>query len=140
MEVKLLFLFIFRVHLNKAIQLLEKHLSLNAVNEERRRSHFLATTVTPKTFHFETPQGVEFRTDSKQNNFEVHLQSELRRNEPWNPMVSSYSVERFGMSSGPVEREQYIPKVVDVNYIEGSNEKKWSSLNFPWTKKLEVIL
>lgn len=55
-------------------------------------------------------------------------------------MGSSYVDERFGMSSGPVEREPYIPKVIDVNYIEGSNDKKWSSRNFSWTKELEVIL
>lgn len=110
------------------------------MNEERQTSHLLATTVTPKAFHFETPQGVEFRTDSKLNTSQVHLHGEPRRIEPWNSMVSSYSVDRFGMSSGPVEREPYIPKVIDVNYIEGSNDKKWSGLNFPWTKKLEVIL
>lgn len=135
-----MFPFIFRVHLNKQIQLLERHISLDAVNEERRRSHLLATTVTPKTFHFETPQGVEFRTDSKLNTSHVHLHCEPRRIEPWNSMGSSYSDERFGMSSGPVEREPYIPKVIDVNYIEGSNDKKWSSLNFSWTKELEVII
>ncbi|XP_023553062.1 ATP-dependent DNA helicase Q-like 4A isoform X1 [Cucurbita pepo subsp. pepo] len=127
-----------RVHLNKQIQLLENHISLDVVNDETRRSHLLATTVTPKTFHFETPQGVEFRTESTLNTSHIHLHSEPRRIEPWNSMGSSYPDERFGMSSGPVEREPYIPKVIDVNYIEGSNDKKWSSLNFSWTKELEA--
>ncbi|XP_050942878.1 ATP-dependent DNA helicase Q-like 4A isoform X2 [Cucumis melo] len=127
-----------RVHLNKQIQLLERHISLDAVNEERRRSHLFATTVTPKTFHFETPQGAEFRTDAKLNTSYIHQDLEPRRIEPWNSMGSSYVDERFGMSSGPVEREPYIPKVIDVNYIEGSNDKKWSSRNFSWTKELEA--
>jgi bloom syndrome protein len=39
-----------------------------------------------------------------------------------------------------MEREPYIPKYVEVNYIEGSNDKKCSSGNFPWTKKLEVLI
>ncbi|TXG64063.1 hypothetical protein EZV62_011057 [Acer yangbiense] len=50
-----------------------------------------------------------------------------------------YDVERqkFGVSSCPV-REPYIPKIIEVNYIEGSNDPKWSSGDFPWTKKLEA--
>ncbi|XP_038877365.1 ATP-dependent DNA helicase Q-like 4A isoform X2 [Benincasa hispida] len=127
-----------RIHVNKQIQLLERHSSLHAANEERHRSHLLATTVTPKTFHFETPQGVEFMTDSRLNTSHVHLHCEPRRIEPWNSMGSSYSDERFGMSSGPAEREPYIPKVIDVNYIEGSNDRKWSSQNFSWMKELEA--
>lgn len=40
----------------------------------------------------------------------------------------------------PVEREPYIPKYVDVKYVEGSNDKMWSSREFQWTKKLEVCI
>jgi len=42
------------------------------------------------------------------------------------------------ISSAPVERERYKPRIIEVNYIEGSNDKRWSSRDFPWTKKLEV--
>ncbi|KAA0038982.1 ATP-dependent DNA helicase Q-like 4A isoform X1 [Cucumis melo var. makuwa] len=58
------------------------------------------------------------RTDAKLNTSYVHQDLEPRRIEPWNSMCSSYVDERFGMSSGPVEREPYIPKVIDVNYTE----------------------
>lgn len=54
--------------------------------------------------------------------------------------VSFSSVDGTGFSSCPVEREPYIPKVLEVNYIEGFNDKRWSSNNFPWTKKMEVLI
>jgi bloom syndrome protein len=43
------------------------------------------------------------------------------------------------MPSGLVEREPFIPKIIDVNYIEGSGDKRWSSRDFSWTKELEVF-
>lgn len=55
------------------------------------------------------------------------------------PRDSSFSVDRYGLSSAPVEREQYVPRIIDVKYTEGSSDKKWSSREFSWTKKLEVI-
>lgn len=45
---------------------------------------------------------------------------------------------RSDFSSAPIERESFKPRVNDVNYIEGSNDMKWSSRDFPWTRKLEV--
>lgn len=69
----------------------------------------------------------------------VNPPNEVVGNERWNsPLVSFSSIDGFGVSSDPIEREPYIPKYVEVNYIEGSNDKKWS-VNFPWTKKLEVL-
>ena len=60
--------------------------------------------------------------------------------ESWNmPRDSSFSVDRYGLSSAPVEREQYVPRIIDVTYTEGSSDKKWSSREFSWTKNLEVI-
>ncbi|TYK11170.1 hypothetical protein E5676_scaffold227G00020 [Cucumis melo var. makuwa] len=39
-----------------------------------------------------------------------------------NPEIRNLNIqgtnERFGMSSGPMEREPYIPNVFDVNYTE----------------------
>ena len=55
------------------------------------------------------------------------------------PKDSSLSVDRYGLSSAPVEREQYVPRIIEVTYTEGSNDQKWSSRDFPWTRKLEVI-
>ena len=68
---------------------------------------------------------------------QVNMHNELGGYERWN---SFSSVDRFDVLSGPLEREPYVPKYVEVNYIEGSNDKKWSSENFLWTKKLEVLI
>ncbi|KAF2319851.1 hypothetical protein GH714_019616 [Hevea brasiliensis] len=79
------------------------------------------------------------RIDTPRFNSQVHLQNEPGSYDNWNlPSVSFSSVNSFGVSSGPIEREPYIPKFIEVNYIEGSNDPKWSSTNFPWTKKLEA--
>ena len=59
----------------------------------------------------------------------------------WNSSSFSFNSEdRFGASSFPVEREPYVRKYVEVNCIEGSMDKKWSSQDFPWTNKLEVCI
>ncbi|KAF9602134.1 hypothetical protein IFM89_025179 [Coptis chinensis] len=64
---------------------------------------------------------------------EVHI-----GNEPDNPdkVASSTLFSSFDRFS--VEREAYIPKFGEVNYIEGSQDKRWSSCDFPWTRKLEA--
>lgn len=71
---------------------------------------------------------------------EVHSHNKAGGYAEWNSSsVSSSSTDKFGFSSFPVEREPYIPKFVDVNYIEGSNDNKWRDSPFPWTKELEVL-
>lgn len=79
--------------------------------------------------------------DQPQTDFRAHLSDQGRyAGDSWNtPRDSSFSVDRYGLSTAPVEREQYVPKIIDVTYTEGSNDKKWSSREFPWTRKLEVI-
>ena len=49
------------------------------------------------------------------------------------------SKERYDISSGSEEREQSVSEVIDVTDTESSNDKKWTSSDFPWTKNLEVI-
>ncbi|KAL5856966.1 hypothetical protein ACOSQ3_004424 [Xanthoceras sorbifolium] len=121
-----------RLQLNKQIQQLEGYLR----DMERQKSHISASTTT-RTFQYETPQGAH-RIDPMRFDAQVHLHNESGGYENWNsPSVSFSSVDRFGVSSCPV-REPYIPKIIEVNYIEGSNDPKWSSGDFPWTKKLEV--
>nr|XP_023897078.1 ATP-dependent DNA helicase Q-like 4A [Quercus suber]POF20969.1 atp-dependent dna helicase q-like 4a [Quercus suber] len=123
-----------RSQLNKQIQQLDGYLRANSVDEERQRSHYSTSTTAIRSFQYETPQAAAFKTPMR---FEaqVNLNNELGGNERWN---SFSSVDRFDVSSGPLEREPYVPKYVEVNYIEGSNDKKWSSQNFPWAKKLEA--
>ncbi|KAM1556348.1 hypothetical protein ACFX15_039383 [Malus domestica] len=127
-----------RLQLNKQIQQLEKYLCNNSLDEERRKSHFSASTATPRPFQCETPQATAFRTDPMRFDSQVHPHNESGGYERCNSSsVSFSSVDMLGFSSCPVEREPCISKFVEVNYIEGSKDKKWSSDNFPWTKKLE---
>lgn len=129
------------MQLNKQIQPLERYICSNSLDEERRKSHFSASTATPRPFLYETPQAVAFRTDPMRFDSEVHLHNEPGGYEEWNSSsVSFSSMDKFGFSSCPVEREPYIPKFIEVNYIEGSNDNKWRDDNFPWTKKLEVLI
>ncbi|XP_050375562.1 ATP-dependent DNA helicase Q-like 4A [Argentina anserina] len=128
-----------RMQLNKQIQALESYLCTNSMDEERRNSHFSASTTTPRPFQYETPPAPAFRTDPMRFNSEFHLNKEGGGYAEWNSSsVSSSSTDKFGFSSFPVEREPYIPKFVDVNYIEGSNDNKWRDGSFPWTKELEA--
>lgn len=53
-------------------------------------------------------------------------------------LVLFFYVERFDFLLVFVERELYILRFIEVNYIEGLNDKKWSSRDFIWIKKLEV--
>lgn len=123
-----------RLQLNKQVQQLEKYLRYTSVNDERQKSQFSASTAPPRAFQYETPPTSAFRIDSMRSDAQSYISNGPNGNDRWN---SFSSVDGFGASSFPVEREQYIPKYSDVNYIEGSNDKKWSRRDFPWTNKLE---
>lgn len=127
-------LHICRLQLNTQIQQLEKYLRTVSVNEERIMSQFSASTRTPG-FQYETPRTVPFRIDP------TRLETQFQYNEPvgfdqWNSSPMSFSSN--GISTAPINREAYIPTYIEVNYVDGSSDKKWSSRDFPWTKKLEV--
>ncbi|KAH9685508.1 bloom syndrome protein [Citrus sinensis] len=122
-----------RFQLSKQIQLLEGYRQA----EERQKSHFSASTT--RTYQYETPQPAVLKIDPIRFDTQVHLYNESEGYGNWNSSsVSFSSVDRLGVSSYPVEREPFIPKIIKVNYIEGSNDQKWSSRDFPWTKKLEA--
>lgn len=97
------------------------------VNDERRASHFSASTATPMAFDYDTPATMPYkigptRLDSQfQENYELH------------------GSDRWG-STAPFERTPYVPKYMQVNYIDGSTDPKWSSREFSWTRKIEVFL
>ncbi|XP_062077326.1 ATP-dependent DNA helicase Q-like 4A isoform X2 [Humulus lupulus] len=127
-----------RLELNKQVQQLERYLRSNSADEERQKSHFFAST-TPQSFHYETPQASVSRKDPWKFESQVHLRNEPGVYESCNlSSVSFSSIDRFDISSSTAEREPYIPRLVEVNYIEGSDNKKWSNQDFPWTKKLEA--
>lgn len=123
--------------LNKQIPQLEKYLLSLSRDEERQRSHYSASTAAVKGSQTEIRPVNEMRIDSIA---QTHQHTEP---ESWSKCISSpisfSSMDRFGVSYVPVEREAFTPKVVEVNYIEGSNDKRWTSLDFPWTRKLEVL-
>ena len=135
-----LFMFIVRLHLNKQIQQLETHIRAVSVDEERKKSNFSASTATPWA-QFQTPSPTTVGIDPMRFDSQVHLRNEPGNYEKWNaPSVSFSFTDRSGVTPYRSEREPYIPKLIEVNYIEGSSDKKWSSGNFPWTKKLEVLI
>ncbi|KAL5562840.1 hypothetical protein UlMin_032587 [Ulmus minor] len=128
-----------RLELNKQIQPLETYLRSNPVDEERQSSQFCASTATPRSFQYETPQAAASRIDPWRFDAQVHLRNEPGAYENYSASSVSFSaVDRFDVFSGTVEREPYIPKIINVNYLDGSSDKKWTSVNFPWTKKLEA--
>ncbi|KAM7250527.1 hypothetical protein ACFE04_022410 [Oxalis oulophora] len=124
-----------RLLLKKKIQLLEKHLE----DEERKKSHFSASTAT-HTFQYETPaQTTSLRTGPVRFDSQANLNNILQGYDKLNMSSDSFStMDGLGVSSAFAPREPYIPQYVDVNYIEGSSDPKWSTGNFSWTKKLEA--
>ncbi|XP_022863339.1 ATP-dependent DNA helicase Q-like 4A [Olea europaea var. sylvestris] len=126
-----------RQQLNKQIQHLEKYLHSTSVNEERKMSHFSSSTATSMTF--QTPPAVPFRIDPTRLDDRFQVNTESGSFDRWgSSSIPSYSTDRFGVSTAPLEREPYVPKYIEINYIEGSIDKKWSGRDFPWTKKLEA--
>lgn len=100
----------------------------------------MSSTAT-RTFQYETPKSTNYKMDLPQTDFRsLPIDQGRYACDNWNtPRDSSFSVDKYGLSSAPVEREQYVPKIIDVTYTEGSNDKRWSSHDFSWTRKLEVI-
>ncbi|XP_024961474.1 ATP-dependent DNA helicase Q-like 4A [Cynara cardunculus var. scolymus] len=126
-----------RLMLNKQIQQLEKHLQSRPVDEKRSTSNFGAYTAS-RAFQYETPPTFASRVDpTRLDQFYMHNETDGPNR--WNSSSVSYSsVGNVSVSSAPMEREAYVPKYVEVNYIEGSDDKNWSKRDFPWTKKLEA--
>ncbi|KAK3155972.1 hypothetical protein QOZ80_2AG0101190 [Eleusine coracana subsp. coracana] len=87
-----------RVHLKKQIHLLMEHMASSTQDEERQRSHSMASTTAIYGYH--------------------------------PPMIPH--------STLVIDNDRVQSQVIDVNYTEGSNDKRWSSTNFPWTKDLET--
>ncbi|KAA8545504.1 hypothetical protein F0562_020288 [Nyssa sinensis] len=101
-----------RLQLNKQIQQLEKYLRSKSGDEERQKTHFSASTATPRAFQYETPPTFAFRIDPMRLDSQVHIHNEPQGYDRQNSSSYSFSsVDRFSVMSGPVEREPYVPKV-----------------------------
>jgi hypothetical protein len=128
-----------RLHLKKKIQLLEEYVTRSSQDEERQRSHYMASTAAIQGHLPPMTPGSTFMMDSSRFQSQVYI-----GNEPGNGDLC-YSSAPYSCSdnlSTPLHSvwREYTPKVIDTNYTEGSADKRWSSTNFPWTKELEVSL
>uniref|UniRef100_A0A1D1XKM2 DNA 3'-5' helicase n=1 Tax=Anthurium amnicola TaxID=1678845 RepID=A0A1D1XKM2_9ARAE len=124
-----------RLMLNKKIQPLEKYLQSLTQGAESHRSHTLLSTAASQSFQPETPASSPL-VDTYRFNFQTHNKSEGCQS--WSSLAPVYAMDSFSAAPSHAEREVYTPKLVEVTYIEGSNDKRWSSKDFPWTKKLEA--
>ncbi|XP_078433768.1 DNA helicase (RECQl4A) [Wolffia australiana] len=122
-----------RLLLNKKISSLENYLQAMGQVEERQKSHMSASTASSQRFQCETPVSA-LRTGSIRFESQTYVPSEGCQN--WSP--TSYPIDSFTSAPRYSEREAFIPKLIEVNYIEGSNDKRWSSVDFSWTRKLEA--
>jgi len=127
-----------RLHLNKQIQQLEKHLLHSNQGEERHISYSMTSTTAAKVSQPGTPV-TAFRIDSLRSSSQVHLRNEVGNCEGWSTPMPFASTDRLRTPLPPVERELFTPKLLDINYTEGSGDQKWKTVDFPWTKKLEVF-
>ncbi|KAK1309981.1 ATP-dependent DNA helicase Q-like 4A [Acorus calamus] len=125
-----------RLQLNKKVKLLEQYQNLTQ-DEERKRSHFSASTATVEGFPPSTPVNT-FAIDPQRFGSQIDIRNDPESFGRWSSSAQFSSVEGFGTSSGHVEREPFTPKYVEVTFTEGSNDRRWSNRDFPWTRDLEA--
>lgn len=118
--------------------MLDTHLRSATVDEERKKSHLFESTTTSSAFQYQTPKPFVSQLEPFRFNDRVQQSHEPVGYAGWStPSVSFAPSDSFSLSN-LVDRS-YIPKFSEVNYIDGSIDRKWSNKNFPWTKKLEVL-
>jgi bloom syndrome protein len=128
-----------RVHLNRQIQLLVEHMASSTQDEARQRSHSMASTTATYGHHPSmSPQSILVMDNDRFQSQVYTRNGPGDRNLFYSSAPMSYT-DNLSTPQNSVSRD-YAPKVIDVNYTEGCNDKRWSSTNFPWTKDLEVIL
>lgn len=127
-----------RVHLKKQIQLLVEHMASLTQDVERQRSHSMASTTA--IYGHQPPMTPQ--STLVMDNDRVESQVYIRNGPGDNNLFCSPApypyTDNLSTPFNPISRD-YAPKIIDVNYTEGSNDKRWSSKNFPWTKDLEVF-
>ncbi|PWA75635.1 DNA helicase, ATP-dependent, RecQ type [Artemisia annua] len=89
-------------------------------------------------FQYGTPLTYASKIDPITLDDQFSMLNYVDGNHKWDPPSLSCScVGNFAEFSAPVERD-YVRKYVQVNYMEGSDDKKWSKREFSWSKNLEV--
>ncbi|KAG9444163.1 hypothetical protein H6P81_015503 [Aristolochia fimbriata] len=128
-----------RLELNKQIQQLDKYLRSPTRDEERQSSHYMASTPSANYFQSDNSPVRTIKRDQYGPDAQSYAPNNFLSSEKcFSSSVSFSSVDRLATSSCPVERELAPPSFSEITYIEGSNDKKWSSRDFPWTRELEV--
>uniref|UniRef100_A0ACD5UQL9 Uncharacterized protein n=3 Tax=Avena sativa TaxID=4498 RepID=A0ACD5UQL9_AVESA len=124
-----------RAHLKKQIQLLGDYMARPTQDDERQRSHSMASTTAVEGQHPPMTPRSTFVVDNDRFQSQLYV-----GNEPGNggscytPAPYPYTESSDTQS---VQRD-YIRKNIDITYTDGSGDKKWSSRDFSWTKELEV--
>uniref|UniRef100_A0A453C0B8 DNA 3'-5' helicase n=2 Tax=Aegilops tauschii subsp. strangulata TaxID=200361 RepID=A0A453C0B8_AEGTS len=121
-------------HLNKQIQILGDYMARPTQDDERQRSHSMASTTAAEGHHPPMTPSTFVDNNRSQSQF-------YDMNAPWDggscytPAPCTYMDSNIPLTS--VQRD-YTRRNIDISYTDGSGDKKWSSTDFPWTKELEV--
>ncbi|ONK58030.1 uncharacterized protein A4U43_C09F7220 [Asparagus officinalis] len=126
-----------RLHLNKQIQQLEKYAFCSNQDDEKHISHPMTSTIAAKNSQPGTPV-MTSGVDSLSSFSQVHIRNEAGSYGGWSTPMQFSSMDRLNSPLPPAEREIFTPKLLDINYTEGSVDPKWKRMDFPWTKKLEA--
>ncbi|KAL8520083.1 hypothetical protein ACS0TY_010858 [Phlomoides rotata] len=128
-----------RQQLKEQIKQLENYIHETSVNEERKILHFSASTATPMAFQYENPPTAASKFGPTRLDSQFQANNALYGSDRWDSSsISNHTSDGIGVPTAPLERVPYVPKYIDINYIDGSTDKKWSSRGFSWTKKLEA--
>ncbi|XP_051217389.1 ATP-dependent DNA helicase Q-like 4A [Lolium perenne] len=124
-----------RAHLKKQMQILGDYMARPTQDDERQRSHSMASTTAVEGHHPPMTPRSTFVMDNDR------FQSQLNfGNEPGNG-GSCYTPAPYTYTDSfdtPSVLRDYTRKNIDITYTDGSGDKKWSSRDFSWTKELEV--
>jgi bloom syndrome protein len=126
------------VHLKRQVELLGEYLARSTQDEDRLRSHSMASTTAIQGHQPPMTPRSTFVMDADRFQSQVYIRNGPGANDLCYSSVPYSYMDNLNTPVNSVRRE-YTPRIIDINYTEGSNDKNWSSRKFPWTKDLEVM-
>ncbi|PVH65586.1 hypothetical protein PAHAL_1G030300 [Panicum hallii] len=126
-----------RVHLKRQVELLGEYLARSTQDEDRLRSHSMASTTAIQGHQPPMTPRSTFVMDADRFQSQVYIRNGPGANDLCYSSVPYSYMDNLNTPVNSVRRE-YTPRIIDINYTEGSNDKNWSSRKFPWTKDLEA--
>ncbi|KAL6629187.1 hypothetical protein ACP70R_028952 [Stipagrostis hirtigluma subsp. patula] len=126
-----------RVHLKKQVQLLGEYIARSSQDEDRQRSHPMASTTAVQGHYPPMTPRSTFVMDAERFQSQVYMRSGPGISDLCYSSAPYSYTDNLNTPSNSFRRE-CTPRNIDINYTEGSNDKKWSGTNFPWTKELEA--